>query len=98
MEVKDFLGYIDDAIGMWESRDGTVVVCFATPEVLRNLESICERDGSTLVLVNHQFFLDPFSSKGSKDMIASMELVATLSAPPKPSPTTWHKNRHGPVT
>jgi hypothetical protein len=39
--AKNFLGYADDAIGVWESAKGVVVVVFATPEVSMTERSVC---------------------------------------------------------
>ena len=44
-------------------------------QVLGDLQQVCDKDGSTLVLVNHQFFIDPFSPKEAAAMIDSMEQV-----------------------
>jgi hypothetical protein len=44
-------------------------------QVLDDLQKVCDKEGSTLVLVNHQFFIDPFSPKEAADMIDSLEQV-----------------------
>jgi len=74
-EAREFLGYPDDAIGVWKSANVTVV-CFANPEVLDKLAS----EERMLVLVNHQFFLDQFSAAASKDFLASCDVAYILAS------------------
>jgi len=79
MEAKNFLGYVDDAIGIWEGGDNLAVVCFPTTEVARELEQLAA-SGKTVVVVNSQFFIDPFSSQEGKDFDASLEKVYLLQS------------------
>jgi hypothetical protein len=75
---KKFMGIVDDAIGIWTS-ENVAVVCFATPEVLGSLKSMRE-EGTSIVLLNHQFFLDTFSSSDSKQFIESATVVYQLQS------------------
>ena len=75
---KSFLGIVDDAIGVWRHQN-IAVVCFATPEVLRPLKQITE-EGTALILLNHQFFLDPFSSAESRQFIESATTAYQLQS------------------
>ena len=79
---REFMSLADDAIGIWqrEQEDGTQmsVVCFATPEVLGELQQLAAK--GTLILVNHQFFLDQFSKAETKDFIAGCEIVYLLQS------------------
>jgi hypothetical protein len=78
ISTKNFMGIVDDAIGIWTS-ENVAVVCFATPEVLGLLKSMRE-DGTSIVLLNHQFFLDSFSSSESKQFIESATVVYQLQS------------------
>jgi hypothetical protein len=75
---RNFLGIVDDAIGIWRHQN-VAIVCFATPEVLQLLKQI-QADGTTLILINHQFFLDPFSSAESKALIDSATVAYQLQS------------------
>ena len=75
---KKFLGIVDDAVGIWKHNE-VALVCFATPEVLQSLKQM-QADGATLVLLNHQFFLDTFSSAESKEFIESATVAYQLQS------------------
>ena len=67
--ARDFLGVVDDAVGIWRC-GGITVVCFATPETLQDLEALRDAPGTAaLVLVNHQFFLDEFSRPRARQFL-----------------------------
>jgi len=70
-ETKEFVGIVDDAIGLWRSREGVAICCFPTPEVIGELEKICE-SCSCLVVVNPQFFLDQFSAETAKKFLGRL--------------------------
>ena len=79
---REFMSLEDDAIGIWQrtEEDGSQlsVVVFATPEVLGGLQELAAK--GTLILVNHQFFLDQFSRKETKDFIAGCEIIYLLQS------------------
>merc|ERR1711998_719309 len=80
--TRKFMSLEDDAIGIWQRTGGDgklmSVVCFATPEVLGGLQDLAAK--GTLILVNHQFFLDQFSKQETKDFIGNAELVYLLQS------------------
>ena len=80
--TRVFLGYEEDAIGVWtrtlEDGQQLSVVAFATPEVLAELQELGSK--GTLVLINHQFFLDQFSRQETKDFLASFEIAYFLQS------------------
>lgn len=79
---REFMSFEDDAIGIWsrvkENGQQLSIVCFATPEVLSGLQELSSK--GTLVLVNHQFFLDQFSRQETKNFIDSTEIVYLLQS------------------
>mmetsp|Transcript_34936 Transcript_34936/g.69831 ORF Transcript_34936/g.69831 Transcript_34936/m.69831 type:complete len:314 (+) Transcript_34936:31-972(+) len=78
IQQQEFLGISDDAIGVWKNSQGVAVVAFATPEVLPQLQSLSETN--TLVLINHQFFLDEFSAEATQSFIDSCTIVYFLQS------------------
>ena len=68
----------EDCVAVWQAA-GLSVVTFATPECIPELRQLAEREGGVVVVVNPQFFLDPLSSKGSKEFVASATTVFELT-------------------
>lgn len=85
MNTQAFLGEFgeEDAVGKWQD-NGIQICCFPTVDSIPYLQQMMKwSDNSTiLVLINPQFFLDPFSSKESKrfvDAIPSIYQLQSLS-------------------
>jgi hypothetical protein len=66
----------EDCVAVWQA-PGLSVVTFATPECIPEIRQLAEN--GVVIVVNPQFFLDPLSSKGSKEFVASATTVFELT-------------------
>lgn len=83
MQTQEFLGEFgeEDAVGKWQD-NGLTLCCFPTVDSIPFLQQMIKwSDYSTLlVLVNPQFFLDPFSKAETKQFVESISTIYQLQS------------------